>query len=128
MEQVGNIVCHEHTTQTFGCLWLLCDLAPYMCRQGSLSDFLDATGSGSLAGPPPGIPSYIGIDSIFHSIFHSILHFILHPQFDTLLGELTVREMLMYTAELKRPSEESLASKRAAVDRLLSKLALDACR
>ncbi|PNH05918.1 ABC transporter G family member 18 [Tetrabaena socialis] len=33
-------------------------------------------------------------------------------QFDTLLGELTVREMLLYTAELKRPTSEPLEEKR----------------
>lgn len=49
-------------------------------------------------------------------------------QFDTLLGDLSVREMLLYTAELKRPREEALASKREAVDQLLAKLALDGCR
>lgn len=40
-------------------------------------------------------------------------------QFDTLLPILTVREMLMYTAELKRPLEEHITSKSAAVDELL---------
>jgi ATP-binding cassette subfamily G (WHITE) protein 2 len=34
------------------------------------------------------------------------------PQFDTLLGDLTVREMLTYTAELKRPVSEPLADKK----------------
>ena len=37
-------------------------------------------------------------------------------QFDTLLPILTVEEMLMYTAELKRPRSESRATKRAAVE------------
>lgn len=37
-------------------------------------------------------------------------------QFDTLLPILTVEEMLMYTAELKRPRSESRADKRAAVE------------
>lgn len=45
-------------------------------------------------------------------------------QFDTLLDMLTVEEMLMYTAELKRPVEEPLGDKRAEVERLLEKLAL----
>ncbi|PNH05921.1 ABC transporter G family member 18 [Tetrabaena socialis] len=36
-------------------------------------------------------------------------------QFDTLLGELTVREMLLYTAELKRPTSEPLEEKRREV-------------
>lgn len=40
---------------------------------------------------------------------------------------LTVREMLLYTAELKRPMSEPLASKEAAVDELLRKLALESC-
>ncbi|GBF95049.1 P-loop containing nucleoside triphosphate hydrolase [Raphidocelis subcapitata] len=49
-------------------------------------------------------------------------------QFDTLLPILTVEEMLMYTAELKRPRRESRATKRAAVEELLEKLALTSCR
>ena len=49
-------------------------------------------------------------------------------QFDTLLDILTVEEMLMYTAELKRPVSESLDSKHAAVEEILSLLALDTCR
>ncbi|GFR48683.1 hypothetical protein Agub_g10638 [Astrephomene gubernaculifera] len=48
-------------------------------------------------------------------------------QFDTLLGDLTVREMLLYTAELKRPLQEPLAHKRKEVDILLKRLALDGC-
>ncbi|GLC39039.1 hypothetical protein PLESTB_001286600 [Pleodorina starrii] len=48
-------------------------------------------------------------------------------QFDTLLGDLTVREMLLYTAELKRPMEEPLADKRREVDVLLKRLALNDC-
>ncbi|WIA12825.1 hypothetical protein OEZ85_006453 [Tetradesmus obliquus] len=49
-------------------------------------------------------------------------------QFDTLLHILTVEEMMLYTAELKRPRSEPLASKKAAVDTLLEKLGLTPCR
>lgn len=49
-------------------------------------------------------------------------------QFDTLVDNLTVYEMLLYTAELKRPMSEPLASKRGAVDVLLQRLALEKCR
>ncbi|KAG1653791.1 hypothetical protein FOA52_007815 [Chlamydomonas sp. UWO 241] len=49
-------------------------------------------------------------------------------QFDTLLGILTVHEMLMYTAELKRSKNEPLASKRMAVDELIAKLGLTECK
>ncbi|MEW5308615.1 MAG: hypothetical protein WDW38_000559 [Sanguina aurantia] len=49
-------------------------------------------------------------------------------QFDTLLGILSVEEMLMYTAELKRSMSEPLSSKKAAVDELMKKLALEVCR
>lgn len=49
-------------------------------------------------------------------------------QFDTLLGILTVEEMLMYTAELKRPITQSHSHKKAAVDELIDLLALDGCR
>ena len=48
-------------------------------------------------------------------------------QFDTLLPELTVREMLLYTAELKCPREEPLAQKAERVSQLLDVLALGAC-
>jgi len=49
-------------------------------------------------------------------------------QFDTLLDIFTVREMIMYTAELKRPVSEALLSKRAAVDVVLEKLGLEECQ
>lgn len=47
---------------------------------------------------------------------------------DTLLPILTVEEMLLYTAELKRPLSEPLEQKKAAVQELLEKLALTDCR
>ena len=49
-------------------------------------------------------------------------------QFDTLLDILTVEEMLMYTADLKRPITESAATKAAAVEEILELLALKTCR
>ncbi|KAL4428045.1 hypothetical protein ABPG75_002134 [Micractinium tetrahymenae] len=49
-------------------------------------------------------------------------------QFDTLLPTLTVHEMLMYTAELKRPTSEPREEKQAAVEELLQVLALEGCR
>ncbi|PSC74385.1 P-loop containing nucleoside triphosphate hydrolase isoform B [Micractinium conductrix] len=49
-------------------------------------------------------------------------------QFDTLLGTLTVEEMLMYTAELKRPTSHSHAQKKKAVEELVELLALEGCR
>jgi hypothetical protein len=42
------------------------------------------------------------------------------PPADTLLDILTVEEMLLYTAELKRPLTEPLESKKAAVEDLLN--------
>ena len=47
---------------------------------------------------------------------------------DTLVDVLTVEEMLMYTAELKRPLKETTASKREAVDTLIEDLNLTGCR
>jgi ATP-binding cassette, subfamily G (WHITE), member 2 len=49
-------------------------------------------------------------------------------QSDTLLDILTVDEMLMYTAELKRSISEPESSKRAAVEEILDVLALTQCR
>ncbi len=49
-------------------------------------------------------------------------------QSDTLLDILTVEEMLMYTAELKRSADEPKSSKLSAVEEVLDVLALDQCR
>ena len=63
---------------------------------------LSPTSTSSLPSPPPVPPRSSCLPSSL-------------PQFDTLLGDLTVREMLLYTAELKRPTSEPLADKRDAV-------------
>jgi hypothetical protein len=47
---------------------------------------------------------------------------------DTLLDNLTVQEMLMYTAEMKNPVNEPLASKAAKVQLVIEQLALGSCR
>jgi ATP-binding cassette, subfamily G (WHITE), member 2 len=49
-------------------------------------------------------------------------------QFDTLLPILTVEEMLLYTAELKRPMSETFATKKKVVEGVLDSLALTSCR
>jgi ABC-type transporter Mla maintaining outer membrane lipid asymmetry ATPase subunit MlaF len=49
-------------------------------------------------------------------------------QFDTLLDILTVREMLLYTAEMKRSVKEPLSVKEAIVDKYISVLGLDVCK
>eukprot|EP00892_Ulva_mutabilis_P005857 jgi/Ulvmu1/3643/UM017_0057.1 len=49
-------------------------------------------------------------------------------QFDTLLDILTVREMLLYTAEMKRPMEEPLAEKERVVDHYIDVLGLEVCK
>ncbi len=45
-------------------------------------------------------------------------------QQDTLVDSLTVYEMLLYTALLKRPREEPLSEKREEVEKVLKRLAL----
>jgi hypothetical protein len=47
---------------------------------------------------------------------------------DTLVDTLSVEEMLLYTALLKRPMSESRESKQLEVDRLVLQLALQGCR
>ncbi|CAL5220797.1 g2870 [Coccomyxa viridis] len=49
-------------------------------------------------------------------------------QFDTLVDNLTVQEMLLYTAEMKLEMVVSMAEKREKVEDLLKQLALDGCR
>lgn len=48
-------------------------------------------------------------------------------QFDTLIGELTVRDMLMYTAQLRLPVSMSMEDKTARVTEVLDRLALNKC-
>ena len=48
-------------------------------------------------------------------------------QFDTLIGELSVKQMLMYTAELKLPPATSRADKEARVQHVITKLGLEGC-
>ncbi len=47
---------------------------------------------------------------------------------DTLVENLTVREMLLYTAEMKLELSVNMAEKRERVDLLLKQLALEACQ
>lgn len=47
---------------------------------------------------------------------------------DTLLDNLTVYEMLAYTAELKNPMKEPFEKKRAKVDMVIQQLGLNGCR
>jgi ATP-binding cassette, subfamily G (WHITE), member 2 len=49
-------------------------------------------------------------------------------QFDTLLDILTVREMLLYTAEMKRDVSEPLSKKEQIVDHFVEKLGLSTCK
>ena len=49
-------------------------------------------------------------------------------QFDTLVPNLTVFEMLLYTAYLKRPSSESKEDKEKRVDAVIASLQLENCR
>jgi ABC-type multidrug transport system ATPase subunit len=49
-------------------------------------------------------------------------------QFDTLLGELSVAQMLMYTAELKLPTSTNRQAKQVIVDRVVEELRLSKCR
>jgi ABC-type multidrug transport system ATPase subunit len=49
-------------------------------------------------------------------------------QFDTLIGELTVEQMLMYTAELKLARGITRAEKQKRVDSVVEKLRLSKCR
>jgi ATP-binding cassette subfamily G (WHITE) protein 2 len=49
-------------------------------------------------------------------------------QFDTLVGELTVENMLRYTADLKLPSTVSAAEREARVEEVIQMLDLESCR
>jgi ABC-type multidrug transport system ATPase subunit len=49
-------------------------------------------------------------------------------QFDTLVGELTVENMLRYTAELKLPSDTPAEEREARVEEVINMLGLESCR
>lgn len=49
-------------------------------------------------------------------------------QFDTLVGELTVENMLRYTADLKLPSSVSAEQREARVEEVIQMLDLESCR
>ena len=49
-------------------------------------------------------------------------------QFDTLVGELTVENMLRYTADLKLPSSVSAEERKARVEEVIQMLSLETCR
>mmetsp|Transcript_9473 Transcript_9473/g.13446 ORF Transcript_9473/g.13446 Transcript_9473/m.13446 type:complete len:626 (+) Transcript_9473:183-2060(+) len=49
-------------------------------------------------------------------------------QFDTLVGELTVEQMLSYTASLKLPASLSLEERQERVEEVITKLDLGSCR
>jgi ABC-type multidrug transport system ATPase subunit len=49
-------------------------------------------------------------------------------QFDTLIGEFTVEQMLMYTAELKMPAATPYAEKQQRVNDIIENLRLSNCR
>ena len=49
-------------------------------------------------------------------------------QFDTLVDNLTVREMLKYTAMMKLPTSKPTSEKYDAVERIIEKLNLEKCR
>ena len=61
-----------------------------------------------------------------HRLFESSLW--LHLLADTLLDNLTVYEMLAYTAELKNPMKEPFEKKRAKVEMVIQQLGLNGCR
>ena len=68
-------------------------------------------------------PFFFTVSSVFLQICTGYVE-----QFDTLLDILTVEEMLMYTAELKRPMQESKETKQNAVEELIDVLGLESCR
>lgn len=51
-----------------------------------------------------------------------------HPSIDTLIPFMTVEEMLLYTAELKRPVEQAQEERVAAVESTIRALGLESCR
>ena len=61
-----------------------------------------------------------------HRLFESSLW--LHVLADTLLDNLTVYEMLAYTAELKNPMKGPFEKKRAKVEMVIQQLGLNGCR
>jgi len=86
--------------------------------------FLDIVTGRKKIGTICGSLLYDGKEATPHFLRHCTAYV---EQFDTLLSTLTVRQMLLYQAELKCNRMEKLASKKERVERLLIELGLENC-
>lgn len=107
------------------------------CMPGKLTALMGPSGSGKttlmdiLAGRKSGAGKIegeilFGGSSVPKSMLKNLCGYV--EQFDTLVGELTVEQMLMYTAELKLPRHVSKQDKQQRVNEVIAKLRLEKCR
>jgi ABC-type multidrug transport system ATPase subunit len=100
-------------------------LAAQMGPSGSgKTTFLDVLAGRKSSGSLAGTIRYGGLPAS-RSLLRRATGYV--EQFDTLVDCLSCQEMLLYTAQLKRPRSESIAAKQAAVQQLLDKLGLAGC-
>lgn len=122
VNQLLYLYCCTHTSLTY-------DLVPVCCAQlghsgSGKTTLLDVLAGRKTAGTLSGTIQYNGMPPS-SSLLRRVTGYV--EQFDTLVDSLTCREMLLYTAQLKRPIGEPLADKQAAVEHLLDKLGLSGC-
>lgn len=96
-------------------------MGPSGCGKTTL---LDITAGRKNIGLIEGTVTYGGVKAKPAVLKHSVGYV---EQFDTLVGELTVRQMLMYTAELRLPTTLTTAEKLTRVDETIAKLGLNKC-
>jgi ABC-type multidrug transport system ATPase subunit len=118
-EVPANISLFEHFLQTCKCC------AVQMGPSGSgKTTFLDVLAGRKSSGSLSGTIRYGGLPPS-RSLLRRATGYV--EQFDTLVDCLSCYEMLLYTAQLKRPRSESISAKQAAVTQLLGKLSLAGC-
>ena len=86
---------------------------------------LDVCSGRKNSGRVTGTVAFAGNKSVRKSVLKDLCGYV--EQFDTLVGELTVKDMLMYTAELRLATNMSKAEKLARVEQILVTLGLEKC-
>jgi ABC-type multidrug transport system ATPase subunit len=96
-------------------------MGPSGCGKTTL---LDVVAGRKNSGTITGDIKYGGVSPKKEALKHCVGYV---EQFDTLVGELTVRQMLMYTAELRLPTTVPTKDKVARVDETIARLDLSSC-
>ena len=116
-----KIVILDGITASFAPGKMTALMGPSGCGKTTL---LDVVAGRKNSGTITGDIKYGGVSPKKEALKHCVGYV---EQFDTLVGELTVRQMLMYTAELRLPTTVPTKDKVARVDETIARLDLSSC-